>query len=134
MQTVEIDYKGSLRNSCTHLKSGTNIETDAPVDNNGKGEAFSPTDLVATAYGSCMMTIIGIYCDQNGLEFVNGNCKVTKEMTSSPRRISKLIVELDLKGNAWNEDVQKRIKNAALNCPVAKSISDQIIIESTFEF
>ena len=69
MGTARIEYQGNLRTKSTHLKSGQSIYTDAPVDNNGKGSTFSPTDLVATAYVSCMITIMGIYCDKNGINF-----------------------------------------------------------------
>ena len=134
MQTVKIDYTGDLGTTCTHIKSGTEIKTDAPVDNNGKGESFSPTDLVAAAYGSCMLTIIGIYCDQNDLKFVNGNCSVVKNMEASPRRIGGLEIIMDLRGNDWDDNQKKRVKNAAMACPVAKSVSPEMNIEFKIEF
>lgn len=132
MQTVEIEYTGALGTTCTHVKSGTKIQTDAPVDNNGKGASFSPTDLLATAYGSCMLTIIGIYCDQNDLDFNSGKCSIQKNMLASPRRVGELVVLMDLTGNNWTEDQQKRIQNAALNCPVAKSVSPEMNIDFKF--
>ncbi len=128
MSTAKVEYMGELRTKCTHLQSGTEIFTDAPVDNNGKGQAFSPTDLVATAYASCMMTIIGIYCQQHGLNFTRATAEVTKGMASSPRRISEIVVEMDLSGNGWNEEEQEKVMRASKACPVAKSVHEEITI------
>lgn len=128
MSTAKVEYMGELRTKCTHLQSGTEIFTDAPVDNNGKGQAFSPTDLVATAYASCMMTIIGIYCQQHGLNFTHATAEVTKGMASSPRRISEIVVEMDLSGNGWNEGEQEKVMRASKACPVAKSVHEEITI------
>lgn len=128
MSTARVEYMGDLRTKCTHLQSGTEIITDAPVDNNGKGEAFSPTDLVATSYASCMMTIIGIYCNQHGLNFTHAVAEVTKVMASSPRRISEIVIELDLSGNGWNKEEQEKVMRAAKACPVAKSVHEEITI------
>lgn len=134
MATSRVEYNGKLRTTCTHLKSGKEIITDAPTDNNGKGEAFSPTDLVATAYASCMLTIIGIHCDKNGLTFDNGNADVTKVMGDAPRRISKLEIALDLSGNGWDEQVCARIQKVAEACPVAQSVHPDIEISITYKF
>ena len=134
METVKIEYIGQLRTSCTHLKSGQQIITDAPTDNNGKGEAFSPTDLLATSYGACMLTIIGIYCDKNGLNFENGEVGVTKIMAADPRRVSSLEINLRLGGNGWTEVDQKKVIAAAKACPVAKSVSEAMEIKLNFEF
>lgn len=128
MSTARVEYMGDLRTKCTHLQSGTEIITDAPVDNNGKGEAFSPTDLVATAYASCMMTIIGIYCQQHGLNFTHAVADVTKVMGSAPRRISEIVIEMDMSGNKWNEEEQEKVMRAAKACPVAKSVHEEITI------
>lgn len=128
MSTARVEYMGDLRTKCTHLKSGTEIFTDAPVDNHGKGEAFSPTDLVATAYASCMMSIIGIYCKEHGLNYKHGVAEVTKIMGTAPRRISEIVIELDLSGNGWNEEEQEKITRVAKACPVAKSVSEEITI------
>ena len=134
MATLRIEYLGGLRTQATHLKSGNTIVTDAPIDNNGLGEAFSPTDLVATAYISCMLTIIGIYCDKNGLEFKKGNGSVDKIMGSGPRRVSRLEIELDLTGNGWSEEEQKAVISAAEACPVAKSVHEEIELEFKYSF
>ncbi|MCT4562539.1 MAG: OsmC family protein [Crocinitomicaceae bacterium] len=134
METVRISYKGGLRTECTHVKSGQTLVTDAPVDNNGRGEAFSPTDLLATAYGSCMLTIAGIYCDKHGVEMKGAEVGVEKIMLADPRRVGKLVMVLDFSVNEWTEDVQKRVKAAALACPVAKSVSADMELDITFKF
>lgn len=128
MSTARVEYLGELRTKCTHIQSGTEIFTDAPVDNNGKGEAFSPTDLVATSYASCMMTIIGIYCSQHGLSFSHAHAEVTKVMADAPRRIGEIVIELDLSGNNWTEQEQEKVFRAAKACPVAKSVHEDITI------
>lgn len=134
MDTVKIEYIGGLRTECTHLKSGTKILTDAPTDNKGKGEFFSPTDLIATAYGACMVSLIGIYCQENGLEFQQGSVGVKKIMASEPRRISELVILMNLTGNGWSEKTQKKIIRVAETCPVAKSVSKDIVITLDFQF
>lgn len=116
------------------MKSGTEIETDAPTDNNGKGTRFSPTDLLATAYLNCMITIIGIYCDKNGLSFDKCEGDVEKIMANSPRRIGGLNISLDLSSNDWNEKERRRIENAAKRCPVAMSVSPEIEINIEFKY
>lgn len=132
MSTARVEYLGALRTKCTHLQSGTEIITDAPVDNNGKGEAFSPTDLVATAYASCMMTIIGIYCQSHDLTFERATAEVVKVMASAPRRISEIHIEMDLRGNGWSKEEQEKVLRAAKACPVAQSVSEEILI--VFDF
>lgn len=134
MSTAKVEYLGNLRTKATHLQSGTEIITDAPIDNNGKGEAFSPTDLVATAYASCMFTIIGIYCNSNNIPFQNGSADVTKIMASGPRRISEIHVEMDLRGNNWDLETQEKVARAAKACPVAKSVHEEILIMIDFTF
>jgi uncharacterized OsmC-like protein len=132
MPTATVKYLGGLRTECTHLQSGTVIHTDAPTDNHGKGEKFSPTDLVATAYASCMVSLIGIYCNEHGHSYENGSATVTKIMAASPRRIGKLVIELDLSNNGWSEETIEKVKRVALTCPVAKSVSEDIELEITF--
>lgn len=132
MATATVKYLGGLRTECTHLQSGTVIYTDAPTDNHGKGEKFSPTDLVATAYASCMMSIIGIYCNEHGYSYEHGTATVTKIMASSPRRIGKIVIDIDISGNGWDEVTKEKVKRAALACPVAKSVSEDIELEITF--
>jgi putative redox protein len=132
MATAKIEYLGSLRTKITHIKSGTNMTTDAPTDNQGKGLFISPTDMVAAALGACMETIIGIYCQERDIPFNHCSIEVTKIMASAPRRISELDVHVDLRNNNWNEKQIKGIIAAAEACPVAKSIHPDIVVR--FEY
>lgn len=134
MKTISSSYIGDLRISSTHFKSRSTLESDAPLDNNGKGTRFSPTDLLATAYLNCMITIIGIYCQQNGLTFDQCEGEVEKIMIDSPRRIGGLNIFLDLTSNTWNAKERRRIENAAKNCPVAKSVDPAIEVNIQFKY
>ncbi len=135
MATATITYLGQLRTQATHVKSGSEIFTDAPVDNHGKGEAFSPTDLVATALGSCMLTIMGIVAQRDSIDIVGTNVEVTKSMTENPRRISRIEVKLVVKtGQPLTETRRKKLENAALTCPVAQSLHPDLVKAVTFEF
>lgn len=127
--TSKIKYIGDLRTECTHLGSRSEIMTDAPTDNKGKGEFFSPTDLVATALGSCALTIIGIYCQEHAIRFDHAEIDVQKVMASEPRRIDKVELNFDFRGNDWDEKMMKKVMNAAKNCPVAKSLGENVKIE-----
>ena len=130
MITSKIEYLGGLRTSATHVASGTTIITDAPIDNHGKGESFSPTDLLATSYACCMLTIIGIYCQSHELPFLNGSAEVTKIMSSSPpRRVEKLIVNIDISNNGWDDNQKKHVTAAGRACPVAKTLGDNVVVE-----
>ncbi len=129
MVTAEIKYLGNLRTECHHFASGTIIETDAPTDNKGKGERFSPTDLVATAYASCMLTIMAIYCNEQGIEMHMGIARVQKIMEANPRRIGKIIIDLDFSGNNWSELEAEKAIRAGRACPVAKTLGDNVEIE-----
>jgi putative redox protein len=132
MTTSTVEYLGNLRTKCTHLASQTVIYTDAPIDNNGKGEVFSPTDLVATAYASCMITIMGIYCEANAISFISALANVEKVMDVNPRRIGKIIIEIDLSANKWELDVAQKVIRAGKACPVAKTLDENV--ELIFEF
>ena len=134
MATSTVEYLGGLRTKCTHIKSGQEVITDAPVDNNGKGEAFSPTDLVATAYVSCMYTIIGIYCESNDINFNFGKAAITKIMRFNPRSIERIEVDLDFTENNWDESLHQRIKNAGKGCPVAKTLSSNVELKLNYKF
>lgn len=127
MNISEILYTGELRTKALHIQSGTEIITDAPPDNNGKGEAFSPTDLVATALGSCMMTIMGIAAMQHQFSIEGLKTRITKVMASNPRRISEIIVELHFPHNQYTEKEKRLIEYSAYNCPVAKSLHPDLI-------
>tara|TARA_B100001939_G_scaffold324368_1_gene316304 strand:- start:301 stop:708 length:408 start_codon:yes stop_codon:yes gene_type:complete len=131
---IESSYLGELRVSSTHLVSSTEIITDAPVDNNGKGESFSPTDLVATALGTCMITVMGIYAEKNGILMPNVYSRTNKVMSSTPRKISKLKIEIIFGDNQLSEVEKKSLKDVALNCPVAKSLHPDLKQEIEFNF
>ena len=131
---IESSYLGELRVSSTHLASNIEIITDAPVDNNGRGESFSPTDLVATALGTCMITVMGIYAEKNGISMPNVYSRTNKIMSSSPRKISKLKIEIIFEGNQLSEVEKQSLKNVALNCPVAKSLHPDLKQEIEFNF
>jgi putative redox protein len=122
MPTAEIIYKGELRTEATHLKSGNKLITDAPTDNNGKGEYFSPTDLVATALGSCMITIIGISARNQGFDVDGTTMSITKVMTDNPRRISEIIVELTFPHHDYTDQQKRAIEFITRNCPVSLSL------------
>lgn len=122
METAHSRYAGDLRTIATHVRSGTTIITDAPVDNNGKGEAFSPTDLVATAFGSCMITIIGIAARNQGWSIDGVEWKVTKIMAENPRRISEIVVDLNFPHNNYTDQQKRLIEYTTRNCPVALSL------------
>jgi uncharacterized OsmC-like protein len=131
--TSKVVYLGNLRTSCTHLASGNTIITDAPIDNHGKGEAFSPTDLVATSLASCMITIMGIYCQEHGILFNSCEASVLKVMASSPRRIEKVQVEMDLNGNDWDEKTLKKVIAAGKACPIARTLEGNVELEFIFK-
>lgn len=125
--TSSILYKGELRTSATHLQSNTSIETDAPLDNQGKAERFSPTDLVATALGSCMLTIMGIKARDMGIDLTNVKIDIKKHMKSDPRRIGAVDVTFHFPAHLQLDEKQRTIlQNAALTCPVAKSLHADI--------
>ncbi|MDX5426655.1 MAG: OsmC family protein [Bacteroidota bacterium] len=129
--TSTIVYLGDLRTQMRHERSGETVITDAPLDNNGKGEAFSPTDLVATGLGSCMLTMMGIKARDLGIDLGSVEVKVEKIMASDPRRISKIVVELRMP-NSLDPNTCKILENTARTCPVAKSLHPDIDQEMIF--
>jgi putative redox protein len=136
MPTVKTTYLGDLRTEATHLQSGTTILTDAPTDNNGKGEAFSPTDLVAAALGSCMMTIMGIVARRDEIDLKGSQMEITKAMSAEPpRKIAKIEVKLSmLTGSDISETDKAKLIRAAYTCPVALSLHPDIEQAITFEW
>lgn len=131
--TSTVIYQSDLRTAATHLQSGSVIETDAPTDNNGKGERFSPTDLVATALASCMMTIIGIASRAHGFDIDGTKCSVTKIMVADPRRIGEIKIQMEFpKENEYDGKTQAIIERAALTCPVFESLHPEL--KKTIEF
>jgi uncharacterized OsmC-like protein len=126
-----ITYLGSLRNECIH-ENGTKIQTDAPIDNHGKGELFSPTDLLATSLGSCFLTIVGIYCQTHSIPFNHAEIKVEKHMASNPRKVERLVLDVDFRGNNWDEKTTERVVRAGKTCPVALTLGENVIIAYNF--
>jgi putative redox protein len=131
---ISAEYKGELRTEAKHLRSGNTIITDAPPDNNGKGMAFSPTDLVCSALGSCMMTLMGILANREGIDLNGMIWEVEKIMASNPRKIAEVRIVFN-HPNLIATDVQKeKLRRAALTCPVALSLHDSIKQDVTFNF
>lgn len=132
--SIENKYVGELRTESTHLKSSNVIITDAPTDNNGKGNAFSPTDLVASALCSCMTTVMGICANKNQFDLPNSTAHITKVMSSHPRRISKIIIEINFDKNNLSEQNIEKLIAVAEGCPVAQSLSSDLVQEVKFNF
>lgn len=122
----KIAYNGDLRTSATHLKSGQTIITDAPTDNNGKGEAFSPTDLLATALGACMLTVMGIKAKSLGFDLEDASAEVVKIMESNPRRVGEVGLKISLKQNC-DDKTKTVLEKVGLNCPVSQSLSVDLL-------
>ena len=133
MSTSKIIYKNNLRTEAQHIASGQKIITDAPLDNNGKGEAFSPTDLVATALASCMITIMAIAAEKNGINISETSASVKKIMGTNPRTISDIVIEIKMSKDLGLKD-RKRLEKAALACPVHKSLHPDMNKEITFSY
>ncbi|UII28626.1 OsmC family protein [Fulvivirga maritima] len=128
------EYLGDLRSSATHLKSNNTIITDAPVDNNGKGEAFSPTDLIASALTNCMITIMGIKAAQENVDIKGLKAEVTKVMSANPRKISEIIISFSHDHLEATPKQIEVLKRAAKTCPVALSLSPDIKQTISFNF
>lgn len=125
--TSKVDYIGSLRTRCVHLRSGNTIVTDAPVDNHGKGEAFSPTDLAATSLACCMLTVMDIHAQGQGYSIDGATAEVTKHMTAAPRRIGAVDIRLIMPaGQLFSEEQKRSLERIARNCPVALSLHPDI--------
>lgn len=133
MNTATARYAGHLRTEATHTASGNTILTDAPVDNHGRGEAFSPTDLVSAALGSCMMTIMGIVAERLALDLAGVTYNVTKHMAADPRRIRQIDVQFHLPASLSTKE-RTVLENAARTCPVALSLNPEIRQEVQFEY
>ena len=134
MATIETTYIGDLRTEATHVKSGNTLITDAPIDNQGKGEAFSPSDLLATALGSCMLTIMGMAAREQNVNMDGTTCSITKIMASDPRRVSETQINLNLPAGDYSDKVKTVLKRAALTCPVAKSLHPDLLQNVVFNF
>ena len=134
MHTIHTKYIGDLRTKANHLRSGNEIITDAPHDNQGRGEAFSPTDMLATALGSCMITIVGIKARDAGFDIDGTELKITKIMYSEPRRVGEVHIDFLFPENTYTDREKKIIENAAKTCPVAKSIHPEMKVVTNFIF
>jgi putative redox protein len=134
MVQVDIAYEGSLACAATHGPSGTVLRTDAPVDNHGKGSSFSPTDLVATALGTCMLTVMAIVAQRIGVDLAGTRVCVTKEMAATPqRRIGKLTVTFFIPA-APSDEQRKRLESAAMTCPVHHSLHPDVLTPIEFKW
>jgi len=129
--TSTVIYNGGLRTTCTHLRSGNSFETDAPVDNNGKGARFSPTDLMATSLATCMITVMGIKARTMGFDLDNVKIEVLKIMKADPRRVGGIELTFQFPDTLKNVDEKTKtiLKNPGINCPVYKSIHPDIEVK-----
>lgn len=131
--TASIVYTENLRCSAQHVQSGTIIETDAPTDNRGKGEKFSPTDLLCVSLATCMLTTMGIKAGEIGVDITNATAEVTKHMFSDPRRVGRIEVAVTLPANGSKKD-RKVLEKTGDNCPVIKSIHPEIELMITYNW
>ena len=131
--TSKITYLGNLRTTSEHIQSGTKILTDAPTDNNGKGEAFSPTDLVANALGACIITIMAIKAKDMNVIIDGCTAEITKTMNAAPRRIAKIEVLINMVGN-FDQKIKVILERTAMTCPVHMSLHPDIEQEVTFNW
>ncbi len=129
----EVLYYGDLKAESKHIQSGSKVLTDAPIDNNGKGEAFSPTDLVATSLANCMLTVMGISAYRNKINIKGTRAEVNKVMGIEPRRITEIKIQFFFPDD-YNDKYKESLEQAALNCPVAKSLSEDIVQNIHFNY
>ncbi len=134
METVRTKYISDLRTEATHVRSGVKLTTDAPVDNQGKGEFFSPTDLLATSLGSCMLTIMGIAARTHGFDIDGTEVSITKIMGTDPRRVVEIVVELTFPHNNYSAKARKLLELSAKECPVANSLHPDLKQNIIFKF
>lgn len=132
MTVMTAKYLGELRVECTHGQSGTTIITDAPLDNNGKGQAFSPTDLCATALASCAMTIMGLYAQNHGCDITGTAIRIEKTMSADPRRIAIIDVAFTMPDRPYTNEQKQGIERAARTCPVHHSLHPDVEQRFTF--
>lgn len=131
---MTITYQGELRNRAEHIQSGNTLITDAPTDNHGKGEAFSPTDLLCTSLASCMITLMGITANSKGIHLGKVEASIEKVMYSEPRRVGEIHIHLMVENKEYSDKEKAILENAALTCPVAKSIHPDIKQEISFSY
>ncbi len=134
MVPITVTYLGDLRCEAVHGPSGTRLITDAPVDNQGKGESFSPTDLLATAYATCMITIMGITAKRDGIALSGVRVELEKHMSATPpRRVARLVLRFTMPA-ALTAEQRAKLEKAAHSCPVALSVSPDVFIEASFSY
>jgi len=132
--TASIIYKGDLRCECTHIQSGTVIETDAPTDNRGKGERFSPTDTVCVALATCIITTMGIRAADMNIDLSQTRLEVTKHMLSEPRRIGKIEIVLNIPAIGLDDNTKMIMQKIGDNCPVMKSLHPDLQVLTTYNW
>lgn len=134
MDTAHVKYLGGLRTEAVHLRSGEKIITDPPVDNHGKGEAFSPTDLMSTSLACCMMTLMGISAAGKRIPLRGLEARVVKHMAAAPRRVERITIAFELDGRELDERQRAILEHAARTCPVALSLNGDLVQEVTFTY
>ncbi len=134
MDTAKVTYLGDLRTEATHVRSGKQVITDAPLDNQGKGEAFSPSELLSSSLASCMMTIMGIAARDKGIPLVGLTARVVKHMTPPPRQVERIEVHLEMEGAGLGEREKAILENAAHTCPVARSLRADLVQDVHFTY
>lgn len=127
MPTSIVKYLGDLRTESTHLQSGQTIITDAPTDNHGRGEAFSPTDLMSTSLANCMITVMGIVARRENIDLSGLQAEVTKVMSNDPRRVVEIKIKLNFGGKNYTDKERKLLENTARTCPVARSLHPDLV-------
>jgi putative redox protein len=133
MVKTTIEYQGDKHCVLTHGPSGSKIETDAPLDNNGRGSRFSPTDLMAAALGSCVLTTMAIVAEREGIAFTTAKCEVEKEMTSAPRKVGKLMTQIWMP-QGLNSEQRAKLEAAVRGCPVHRSLHPEIEAPIIFHY
>ena len=131
---MKVSYQGGLRNEATHVRSGNKLITDAPPDNHGRGEAFSPTDLLCTSLASCIITLMGITAESKNITLGKIDADIEKIMASDPRRVSGINLAITIEDKNFTEREKTILENAALTCPVAKSIHPDIAVQVNFTY
>ena len=132
--TASILYQGSLRCEATHMQSSSMIETDAPTDNKGRGEKFSPTDLLCVSLGTCILTTMGIKAMSMDIDLSNATMEVTKHMEAEPRRVGKIVIKVSLPKLDLTEQEKTELESAGNHCPVQQSIHPDIVSEITYNW
>jgi uncharacterized OsmC-like protein len=132
--TATVTYESNLRTTCLHLQSGSVFETDAPTDNKGKGERFSPTDLIATGLGACLITTMGIKAESMNIQLDGAKVEVTKVMVSDPRRIGKIIIHATMPALNLDEKKIEILERVGRTCPVERSLHPDVELDIQFKW